>query len=389
MLKIFVYSLFLFIILLIYYLINIGNKYVPKERQIKLNKRKIIVLLGVFILFYILNYLLQNYTVVYDVLFTLIISIILAYLITPIVNYLEKYNMNKGTGVLFIYFVILILILIISFVIIPNVSKEVKSLVKLLPNYLEKISLFIDNIYIKYYESLDSMPSILVGINEIIINNIEILEDTINFKIFNFIEGIIFTFSKIISLVLIPILTFYFIKDQDYFKEKFFSMIPVKYRTDTKKLIIEIDKALGHFIRGRLILALYVGIATTIMLFLFKIEFALIIGMITGVADIIPYLGPLLGFLPAIFFAFLHSPIKAVWVGSIFLLIQWVENNILAPKIIGESIGMHPITILLALVVGGGIFGVLGMILSIPFIVIVKILYNFSKFKINSFFNRE
>ena len=105
-------------------------------------------------------------------------------------------------------------------------------------------------------------------------------------------------------------------------------------------------------------------------------DFAIIIGLITGIADIIPYIGPFLGFLPAVFFAFLHSPSRALWVAIFFLGIQWVENNVLAPKIIGESTGIHPITVLLALVLGGGIFGIWGMILSIPLIAIVKILYN-------------
>ncbi len=168
-------------------------------------------------------------------------------------------------------------------------------------------------------------------------------------------------------------------------------MIPKSYRKDVKGLILEIDKALGQFIRGRLLLALYVGIATTILLLLFKVDFALIIGLITGVADIIPYLGPFLGFFAcSVFFAFLYSPIKALWVGVLFLGIQWVENNVLAPKIIGKSTGIHPVTILLALVIGGGIFGIMGgMILSIPFIATLKIIYNYFVIKINTFYNKE
>ncbi len=144
---------------------------------------------------------------------------------------------------------------------------------------------------------------------------------------------------------------------ENILKKKIYLMIPKSYRKDVKGLILEIDKALGQFIRGRLLLALYVGIATTILLLLFKVDFALIIGLITGVADIIPYLGPFLGFFCLqCFFAFLYSPIKALWVGVLFLGIQWVENNVLAPKIIGKSTGIHPVTILLALVIGGGYF---------------------------------
>lgn len=389
MIKALIIVVLLFIILLIYYLINIGNKYIPENKKIKINKRKILPIVIGFLFIYLFYLLSRKYNIITDMIYTIIISMVLAYLINPIVNYLERYKMKRGIAVLFIYAIVLGIILILSFIIVPKTGKEIRSLLKLLPNYFHSISQTIDNIYIKYYESIDNMPNVFQGLDEIIISNVERLENTISTSISKFIEGIIFTFSKIISLVLIPILTFYFIRDGKYFKEKIYLMIPKSYRKDVKGLILEIDKALGQFIRGRLLLALYVGIATTILLLLFKVDFALIIGLITGVADIIPYLGPFLGFLPAVFFAFLYSPIKALWVGVLFLGIQWVENNVLAPKIIGKSTGIHPVTILLALVIGGGIFGIMGMILSIPFIATLKIIYNYFVIKINTFYNKE
>ena len=373
----------LFLLLLIYYLINIGNQYIAEDKRIKVNKRKAFIIVLELIFIYVFYLLFKKHNIIKDMLYTIIISMVLAYLINPIVIHLGKYNMKRGTAVLFIYALVLGLILILSFIIIPKTGKEIKSLFKLLPDYFHSISRRIDNFYIKYYESMDNMPSIFQGLDDIIIGNIEKLEESISSNISKFIEGIIFTFSKTISLILIPILVFYFIRDNSYFQEKIYYMLPKNSRNDIKTLVLEIDKVLGQFIRGRLILALYVGVATTILLLLFKIDFALIIGLITGIADIIPYLGPFLGFLPAVFFAFLKGPIVAIWVGLIFLGIQWVENNVLAPKIIGESIGIHPITVLLGLVLGGGIFGVFGMILSIPFIATVKILYNYFKEKFN------
>ncbi|MDG2830143.1 AI-2E family transporter, partial [Vibrio parahaemolyticus] len=112
-----------------------------------------------------------------------------------------------------------------------------------------------------------------------------------------------------------------------------------------------------------------------------NIDFAIVIGMITAIADIIPYIGPFLGFLPAVVLAFLSSPIKALWVAVFFVVIQWVENNILAPKVLGQSIGLHPLTVLLALIIGGGIFGVLGMILAVPVTAILMIIFRFIKMK--------
>ncbi|NMA49704.1 MAG: AI-2E family transporter, partial [Tissierellia bacterium] len=106
-------------------------------------------------------------------------------------------------------------------------------------------------------------------------------------------------------------------------------------------------------------------------------------------ADIIPYIGPFLGFLPAVIFAFIASPIKALWVGIFFILIQWGENNIIGPKILGKTTGMHPLTILLSIIAGGTIFGVIGMLLSVPFISVMIILYKYFKNKINNRFPKQ
>lgn len=384
-----IFLIYILIILLIYYLINIGNTYISQDKKLQINSKRIIKISLILCFLYAFYRIMNSYSIIKDMVYTLIISIILAYLINPLVDYLEKGKMNRGLAVLFLYFLFVFGILILALIIIPNTGREIKNLLKLLPDYLYKLSHFFDTIYIKYYESMDSMPHFFQGIDEIIIGNIERLEYNINNKLYGFVEGIIFTFSKTISLILIPILTFYFIKDKDYFKERALGLLPEKYRQDTRDIVIKIDQALGNFIRGRLIMALYVGLATSLLLFIFRIDFALIIGLLTGVADIIPYLGPLLGFMPAVFFAFLHSRAKAIWVGLLFLGIQWVENNILAPRILGKSLGMHPISILLALVIGGGIFGVMGMILSIPILVIFKILYNHFQVRITSFYRRE
>ena len=120
-----------------------------------------------------------------------------------------------------------------------------------------------------------------------------------------------------------------------------------------------------------------------ISLLIVGVDFAVIIGLITCVADIIPYIGPFLGFAPAVLFALIESPIKAVWVGIIFLAIQWAENNIIAPKLLGDKVGLNPLVILLSIIIGGGMFGVLGMILGVPVVSIMMILIEFFKLKYN------
>jgi predicted PurR-regulated permease PerM len=367
----------LLVVIIIYYIVHIGNKYIDDNRKIQINEKKILPLVIGLIFIYAFYLLAKKYGILSDMIYTIIISTVLAYLLNPIVNYFEKHKITRSFGVLIIYLVIIGIIFILSFLVIPKTGREIKGLLIVLPRYFKKLSKFIDDLYMKYYLSLDNMPPIFQSIEEIILNNINAIENVIITSISRFFEGIVSTFSKVVSLILIPILTFYFLKDKEYFKTKLYLTIPKNNRKEVKELFLEIDRSLSQFIRGRLLLAVYVGIATTILLLVLRIDFAIVIGMITGIADIIPYFGPFIGFLPAVFFGLLSSPIKALWVSIFFVGIQWVENNVLAPKIIGESTGIHPVTILLALVIGGGIFGVMGMIFSIPAVAIIKILFNF------------
>lgn len=365
------------LILAIYYLIHIGNRYVEEDKRIRINKKRVFPVLLILIIIYSFYLLSKKYGILSDTFKTIIISAVLAYLFNPIINFFEKHKISRGWGVLIVYMVIIGIIIILSFLVFPKTGKEVKRFLAVLPMYFEKFSNFVDDLYYKYYTNMDNMPPILQGIEGVILNSFQNVENAIITNISRFFEGIISTFSKIISLILIPILTFYFLKDKEYFKTKIYLTIPKKMRREVKEVSLEIDRVLSQFIRGRLILAIYVGIATTILLMILGIDFAIVIGIITGVADIIPYFGPLLGFLPAVFFALLNSPIKALWVAVLFVGIQWIENNVLAPKIIGETTGIHPITILLALIIGGGLFGVMGMIFSIPAVAVFKILFGF------------
>lgn len=370
------------LVLIIYYLINIGNQFVIDHKKIKINNKKVLpVLLGLVFLFLFYN-LLKKYTILWDTFYTIVFSAILAYLFNPIINYLEKKNIKRIWGVLLLYVFILSGILILSFLVIPKSGSEIRRLVSDMPKYIDKASKLIDDLYNKYYSTMGDLPPMFQGVQQIIMENIVGLEAMVVNGITTFIGSIIGAFSKIISLVLTPILTLYFLADKDYFTKRIMKLIPLKHRDDSVKLFKEIDVSLSQFVRGKIIMAVYVGIATSIVLLIIGVDFAIVIGFITGVADIIPYIGPFLGFLPAVFFAFLSSPIKAIWVSIFFLSIQWIENNILAPKIIGETTGLHPVIVLISIIVGGGIFGVFGMILAIPVVSISIIVYDFVKEKL-------
>ncbi len=369
--------LILLIALIIYFLINIGNKFIPKDKRIELKDKKILIIVIGLLFTFAFYYLLKKYPILTDTFYTIILSAILAYLFNPIINFFERNNIKRLYGVLILYLLILAVIFILAFLVIPRSSREIKKLAIYMPRYLKTISGIIDNIYNKYYTTIGELPPIFEGVQQVIMENIVGIENIVVNALKSFVTGIINTFAKFISLVLTPILTLYFLADKDYFLKRIKKLIPNKYKDKSLELFRKIDESLSKFVRGKIILAISVGAGTTIALLIIGVDFAIFIGIITALADVIPYIGPFLGFLPAVFFAFLSSPIKAIWVSILFVLIQWIENNILAPKIIGDTTGIHPIMILLSIIIGGGVFGVVGMILAVPVVAVSNILFDF------------
>ncbi|MGO1470360.1 MAG: AI-2E family transporter [Tissierella sp.] len=370
--------------LVIYYLINIGNRFVDVSKKIKI-KNKWILLVFIFLtVSYFLFKFFQKHPFLYDILITIIISIVLAYALNPLINKLEKRGIKRLEGVLIVYISILAIFFVLAFLIIPKSGKEIKRLVTDLPVYFDQLSNLIDELYTKYYSILGGLPPMFKDIETVVMDNIVNVENALVDALKNFLGAIIGMTSKIINIILTPILTLYFIIDKDYFVDKTKKTIPKKHREDVVYLATTIDTSLSNFIRGRLLMSLYVGVFTTIMLLIFGVDFAFVIGLVTGIFDVIPYIGPFIGYVPAMFFALIESPIKAIWVSILFVIIQWGENNILAPKIIGENMGIHPLTILLSIIIGGGIFGVFGMIISVPLVAVVKIIYEFIKSKMQT-----
>jgi len=367
----------------IYYLIHIGNKFVPAKKVIRYNTKIILwIILGLFSLYFI-NALFNKYQLVSDTFFTIIISIIIAYFLNPLVNFFEKKGLQRTLATLAVYLLILGVFIVLFILVLPRTGRELRRLATNLPDYITSLTQWSESFYNKYTNTVGEMPEIMVSVEKIFSQNIEMIQSGLATGVEKFVLGVVGMFSRIISWILTPILTFYFLADKDQFIQWIKKMIPESKKEEVFVLAREIDGALSSFIRGRLFMAVAVGIATTIFLFIVGVEFAIVIGFITGLADIIPYIGPFLGFVPAVIFAFMASPIKAVWVGIFFILIQWGENNIIAPKVLGKTTGIHPLTVLLSIIIGGTIFGVMGMILAVPFVSVCIILYKYIKVKIN------
>jgi hypothetical protein len=150
-------------------------------------------------------------------------------------------------------------------------------------------------------------------------------------------------------------------------------MLPERRRDEIIGLAEKIGGALGGFFRGQLLVALFVGIASAVGLTMVKIPFAAVVGLIAGVFNLVPLIGPFIGAIPAVILGLLSGdPIRALWGALVLLLVQQIDNHIISPNVMGRTVKLHPITVMLALLAAGSLFGLFGMLLIIPGIAAVK-----------------
>lgn len=399
----------LLIFLAIYYLINIGNRYIDGKKRINIDLRLITkIFLGILI-FYLINIIFNKFPILGYTLSSVIIAIIFAYIIDPIVNYLERKGVKRQFGVIIVYISVILIFGILIVSVIPKTINEISNLLTSLPamvdTLIREVNNFVSNVFAKFnielpenfinvYKETNPKVNGDVETPQIVSDILDSIKATINDLIVKAQGSLMGSLSNVLSklygfltsafrLVLIIIFSFYFSVDKDRFMHRVKKAIPNKYRDDISYLTSNIDTALQQFIRGRMLMAIFVGLLTMAYLLVLRVDFAIIIGLITCVADIIPYIGPFLGCAPAVLFAFMDSPMKALWVLILFVIVQWVENNILAPKLIGDSTGLNPLVILISIIIGGGIFGVWGMVISVPLTSIIFILVDFIKIKYN------
>lgn len=357
----------------IYYLVNIGNKHLDEGERLIFSKTVIIkfIITVLAILFFI--YIYKNFLMVRTITLSILVAAMLAYFLNPMVKSVrKKLKISDTLAILTVFLIVILIFLILGFTVFPKTISDIKNLIIKFPEYYKQTLESINDFFNQY--------ELFKGINldnELIIDNISKIykKQTANAGnlLVNSAKNVM---SFVFSLVLTPIFAFYFLKDKDKIKEKFKAMIPEARKESLIRLFSNIHNDMTKYIIGKIKMAIFVGFATFIMLLALGVEFSFVIGIITCVADIVPYVGPLMGLIPAFVFAFIDSPIKALWIFVLYILIQWVENNIVGPKILSKETGFHPIVVLFLLILGAALFGFLGMILSVPIALVIKTVYN-------------
>lgn len=363
----------IFVMFATYYMVNIGNNYVDDKRKVRLDLRKILKYVLIFAGITIVVAIFKSYNSLRYLLNAFLTSVVIAYVLNPLVKWLEKrYPKVKRQWWILIIFLALFLILVFMMVsLLPRTISEFSKLINNFPIYLEQAKKIIIDLSHKHF------GRDVLNLEKFQVRDIFGKLGMSSFDFSSMLVGVKSTFSKIFIAILVPIFVFYLLNDKEIFIKKLKELIPDKYREQSIEIGKQMDMSVFKYVKGKILMAVYVGVAVGIFLGIIGVDFALVIGIITMFADIIPYIGPFLGLAPATVFALLDSPTKAIFVIIMFLFLQWTENNIVGPKIMSDQLGYHPMIVLIITIAGGFLFGFIGMIFALPLVIAIEVVYRY------------
>ncbi len=302
-------------------------------------------------------------------------SAFLAYLADPIVDRLETKKLSRTMSVSIVFFIMLLCAIIILLFIVPILEQQISQLIKRIPEMMHWLELNLVP-YIANFLGIDESVFSLEKLRENISQHwrdVGGIASKVLSQLSASSQAVIAIFANII---LIPVVTFYLLRDWDLLVERVHELIPRHIEPTVTQLAKECDSVLGEFLHGQLLLMLAQGIFYTIALWLIGIEFSLLIGMLAGLVSFVPYLGVIVGVVVAGIAAFMQyqDVIHVIYVIIIFGVGQALEGMLLSPLLVGDRIGLHPVAVIFAVMAGGQLFGFVGVLLALPIAAIIVIL---------------
>ncbi|MBU8879495.1 AI-2E family transporter [Bacillus sp. FJAT-29790] len=295
-----------------------------------------------------------------------IIAAFITYLLHPIVEKLNDRGLHKGVAVFSIYTLFFGGLGFAFYKGLPAFIHQLKDLTENAPEFANQYRGWIDVIQ----QKTSAWPD---GLRARIDEGILAMESALDKLFTKSINGLLNILNYAIFIAIIPFISFYMLKDYDLMKRTVWYLTPRKWRQEGILFLRDVDKSLGGYIRGQLLVCVAVGAVSALIFWIVGMKYPLLLGLIIGITNVIPYFGPIFGAIPAVIIAATIS-IKMILISVVIILIlQFVEGNILSPFIVGKSLDMHPLVIMFALLAGGEVGGVLGLIIAVPVLAVLKV----------------
>jgi len=309
---------------------------------------KIIIILILIYFFYIIR----------DILAIFFFSLIFSSALDPSVDWLANKKVPRTIGILFIYLILFAIASLIVYLIIPPLVNEITQLSVNLPFYLDKINYFLNN-----FSANNQSPINLLDNFKSSLNSFGSGIESAAKSVYTAITAI---FGGVISFVLILVLIFYMVVEENAMKKLIRSIAPVKHQPYIMSLIDRMQQKIGLWLRGQLILIVILFVLAYIGFIILGVNYALILALFVALVQVIPFFGPIVGAIPLLILSYIQSPLLCLFVTIFYLIVQTIENNILVPKVMQKTVGLNPVVVIFVLLGGYQIAGVIGAILSIP-----------------------
>jgi predicted PurR-regulated permease PerM len=311
------------------------------------------------------------------------IGLVLAYLLSPLVNRVQLVIPNRGwlgrarrtLAIVLVYLVAISILAATVATVGPKLINETLDLIDTLPELAETARDESDYWNQKYEETVpedlrqnieDNLDQVGSAAGDAAASALTMLFGTVR-RVISFILG----------LLILPLWLFYVLKDQNKAFDFFYRLFPMEIRQDVRNIVGITDRILGAYVRGQLFLGFVVGVVTFIGLYILDVQYAVALAVLAGLFEMIPILGPWLSFIAAAIVVLATDPDKFWAIAILFLMIQQLENTFLVPKIQGDAVEMNPAVIMVLLVVGGAVFGLLGVIVIVPLAAIARDVFKY------------
>ena len=305
-----------------------------------------------------------------EILGPFILGFLLAYLLNPLVEGLERRRISRNLSITIVFLGILLILAAAVFLILPIVYTELSKLLLILPSTLQEISERIET-YREHFKASGLPSRVALVLDQHLGQGEIILADRLN----QFMGRLPSTLSTVTLYILSPVITIYLLADWKRIEIQFFRLVPQRQRIGWRRLWQEISHTVRQFVRGDLVVAVIVGALIGGGVKAVGMDYALLIGLICGIFDLIPYFGPVIGAVPSVLLALTKSPGMALKVALVIFIAQQIEGNFISPKLMGSSVGLHPVWVIFALLAGGEIAGFWGLLLAVPAAAVLRVIY--------------
>lgn len=295
-----------------------------------------------------------------------VLGAFIAYLLHPVVEYLHAKGWPRALAILLIYLLFFGGIGYGAYKGIPIFLNQLQDMTESLPLLVDTYKEWTD----KIHDGTAAWPKQL---HERIETTIVEVEALLGLWLAKAVTSVKHMLNSVFVFLLVPFIAFYLLKDIEHIKKTAWEWTPQKWRNEGLAFLKDVDQSLGSYIRGQLLVCVVIGSVAALSFWIAGMKYPLLLGIIVGATNVIPYFGPIIGAVPAALLAATVSLKMVLIVLAIIFVLQFIEGNVLSPLIVGKSLHMHPLVIMFSLFLGGEIAGVVGMMVAVPLIAVVKV----------------